>query len=339
MKNTILLSILVLLVSSCKDDFDLAAPFKEIPVSYGFLNRDDTAHYIRLERAFIDSEIAPAEIALRPDSLYYTNAVVMLRDSNTRKSITLKRVNGENEGFPRKPGVFATSPNYLYKVNAIEFPLIVGNKIQLVFKTSPEATKEYIASTEVIADYNISAPNPSSLFEFIEGNVLAPRVITTGNVTNATIFDLDYVINYDEWDVANPGLIVKKTIVWPAVRGLTPTSLSVSVNFSSQRIQAQEFYRFLASKLNSNPSIRRLATDFDIVVKSSGPDYQKYASIVNTDLGLTSIESKPVYTNFRNGALGLFASRSSVNQNYIFGPETLDSLANGRFTRRLGFVK
>ena len=48
---------------SCKEDFDIAAEKKDIPVVYGLLSRQDTAHYIKVERAFLVPGRSAFEIA------------------------------------------------------------------------------------------------------------------------------------------------------------------------------------------------------------------------------------------------------------------------------------
>ncbi|MCC7244082.1 MAG: hypothetical protein IT269_00265, partial [Saprospiraceae bacterium] len=55
MQKLLFLPLLALLVASCSNDFDVAAPWKEIPVVYGLLSPQDTAHYIRIEKAFLDA--------------------------------------------------------------------------------------------------------------------------------------------------------------------------------------------------------------------------------------------------------------------------------------------
>ena len=70
-KLLLLLPVLALILSQCSNDFDVTADWKEIPVVYAFLNPKDSAHYIRVEKAFLDPETSAYTIADIADSLYY----------------------------------------------------------------------------------------------------------------------------------------------------------------------------------------------------------------------------------------------------------------------------
>ena len=61
----------VLFFSSCDNELKLLDEWKDIPVVYGVLSPNDTAHYIRVEKAFLDPEKSAFEVARIADSLYY----------------------------------------------------------------------------------------------------------------------------------------------------------------------------------------------------------------------------------------------------------------------------
>ena len=48
------LFILFLGLSACSTDFQLEGEWSDIPVVYGFVSIQDTAHYIRVQRAFLE---------------------------------------------------------------------------------------------------------------------------------------------------------------------------------------------------------------------------------------------------------------------------------------------
>ncbi|HND88774.1 MAG TPA: hypothetical protein PK971_10630, partial [Saprospiraceae bacterium] len=85
-----------LLWAGCKNDFEVAAPWKEVPVVYAILSPDDTAHYVRVEKAFLDPQKGATEIAQIPDSLYYPeNAItVYLERDSDKKRFQMTRVDG-----------------------------------------------------------------------------------------------------------------------------------------------------------------------------------------------------------------------------------------------------
>src|SRR5688572_25735004 len=104
----------IIVFASCDNELIVTDEWKDIPVVWGLLNESDTAHYIRVEKAFLDPTTSALDIARIPDSLYYDNALVSLRRISTGQIFPLERVNGDLEGYPREGGVFAETPNYLY---------------------------------------------------------------------------------------------------------------------------------------------------------------------------------------------------------------------------------
>jgi hypothetical protein len=122
------ITVLAILLSSCSNDFDLTAPWKDIPVVYAIISPADTAHYIRIEKAFLDPERSALEIAKIADSLYYPeNTIsVFLQKKGTTTLYPLTRVDGVKEGIVRDSGIFAQSPNWLYKIK----PAQLGGGLQ-----------------------------------------------------------------------------------------------------------------------------------------------------------------------------------------------------------------
>jgi hypothetical protein len=67
-------AILVLLATcfftSCKNDVEINGEWKDISVVFGLLNQSDTAHYVRISKAFLGEGDALV-FAQQFDSLYY----------------------------------------------------------------------------------------------------------------------------------------------------------------------------------------------------------------------------------------------------------------------------
>ena len=71
MKKLLYFLLLGSMLSSCSNDFEVSAPWKEVPVAYALLSPKDSAHYVRIEKAFLDPNVSALEIAQIADSLYY----------------------------------------------------------------------------------------------------------------------------------------------------------------------------------------------------------------------------------------------------------------------------
>ena len=114
--NKLLISfcVLILAFSSCKTDVDLIAPYEEIMVVYGVLNPADSVQYIRINKAFLGEGNA-YQFAQVPDSFQYGDILDVklerYKNNNMIGTINLERF----EGSALDTGIFASSPNYLYR--------------------------------------------------------------------------------------------------------------------------------------------------------------------------------------------------------------------------------
>src|SRR5436190_179667 len=82
----------------CSEKFDIGAPYKNITVVYAFLDQGDTAHYIRIQKAFLDQNKNALVMSTNPDSNFYAKLnvkIVRLRYGTTDvvDSFHLTRVN------------------------------------------------------------------------------------------------------------------------------------------------------------------------------------------------------------------------------------------------------
>ncbi len=111
------------LVAGCSEKFNVAAPYKNITVVYAFLDQADTAHYIRIQKAFLDQSKSALTMSQSPDSSFYTNLNVRIERYNVNGTATtwtdtihLNRVDLDLEGYPKQTtGPFFNAPNYAYK--------------------------------------------------------------------------------------------------------------------------------------------------------------------------------------------------------------------------------
>jgi hypothetical protein len=99
-----------------------------------------------------------------------------------------------------------------------------------------------------------------------------------------------------------------------------------------------EFYQAFAAALKTAPLVRsRQFKNIDIVVEAGGKEMRDYMNIGAANTGVTGAESAPTYTNLSEG-YGVFSSRNrAINIGFDVNTETLDSLKNGIYTRKLGF--
>lgn len=320
-----------MLLVSCSNDFEVIAPWKDIPVVYGLLNIGDNAHYIRVEKAFLDAKGNSLELAKIPDSLYYQNATVQLERLTDGKLFSLKRVDGNKVGYPRESGVFAQSPNWLYKIDSnvirlqksetIRFRLDRGNGL-------PHVTAE----TAVLDKGRQRTPSTNDgRFAFYYN---LPTKLSWSPAPEARIFDVKLVFNYAEWSINNPAGLVSKSVDWVWTRGLRVESAQPEMVLEKTGI---EFYQVLKSSLEVNVNLRRIFTGIDIVIINGGQALEKYINVALANTGITGSQEIPTFTNLSEGR-GVFSSINYlVTKNVQLNTESRDSLRTGIHTKLLNF--
>jgi hypothetical protein len=308
--------------SSCSNDLDLTEGKVDIPIVYGILSPNDTAHYIRVERAFADPEISAVELAQNPDFLYYDDIEVTLTNLQTGQNFILQKVDGNLEGYVREEGAFAQSPNYLYKIRQADINIAPKQTYELRIKISEEKTVS--AQTKIVEPAFMSVPSPAT--SVIDFDFIQPNQMRWNPGENGTIFSAVFNIHVRE---IFPGAIVRDTVIrWNVIRN---TDLNIN------QYSGANFYTVIADNLDSNRPATRFFRSIDLVHTSGGPEIFDFRRVSLANLGITSSEEVPSFSNIE-GARGLFSSRASISiRGMNLSPKSLDSLRNSQITANLNF--
>lgn len=316
---------------SCDEDFQLTEPFKAIPVIYGFMDRTDTAQYIRVEKAFVNEDIPASTIAQNPDSLYYDNPVVKIINLTQSKEYQLIKVDGNAEGYPRNPGPFAQAPNILYKIKTNSMIWNGGDSMQIVVET-PELEAPVTARMATVSDMK---------FTFPDDNTKQLKFFTVNNYdfqwkhrTNARLFNLKALIYVEEADIVT-GQSVIKIIEMPITSNLPGREGSGEI-FTSIKVFGSSIYNFLHDKLSPATGIERYLLKLDFHLTGGGPEIKDYFEILNANTGITASQEIPRFTNMSQG-FGIFSSTHSIVKTITPQDPTVDSLKAHPLTRDLNF--
>lgn len=338
-KLLFLLPVLMLVMAACSNEFDVAAPWKEIPVAYAILSPRDTAHYVRVEKAFLDPETDALQIAQIADSLYYPeNAItVYLQQVDGGQLFQLHRVDGALEGYPRKDGIFAKQPNWLYKISAAELTLVPGKKYRLVIKRT-DGQPDITAETTIPNDFRFVNPNQDLSPPFIAFTLPNTTNVEWRCDVNSALFQIVFDIQYRE-ENANGSLIRRDTLVWDAPFALELSNLGGSANFRGVgQISPTDLYRFLKANIDSvaTPPFRYFE-DISVTLVGGGKEIKDFQTVSAANLGITGAEVLPSYTNLSEG-YGVFTSKNTLKLNGVkFTNPTVDSISNHALTRHLNF--
>ncbi len=326
---------LLIFSNACSNELDLTAEWKDIPIVYGVLQANDPVHYVRVEKAFLDPETGPLVLAKEVDSLYYQNATVEILNLDSGQKFSLEKVDAVLEGLPREEGIFATDPNYIYKIDASQMPLSGGENLQLQINRGEN--KELItAETVIIPPLTITRP----VIPTIRGwtNSVKQRISWKPNSDDTQIFDVEVIFKYDE-KVNTPGSsTVSKKISWFPIKNRKISDEEKGSAQLNNEISGASFYQFIGETINNDVPAIRASKGIDIVVHGGGREIERFFTITLANSGITSSQDVPVFTNISGGGQGIFSAKSIGRfDNIQLELDARDSLLNGRFTKDLNF--
>lgn len=306
--NRTLLTLLVglLLASGCDNELDLTTPWEDIPIAYGLLSIQDTVHYVRVEKAFLDPETSALELAQVADSIYYGPEVtVSLRRESTGEVFQMDRINGEDVGIPRDPGAFANTPNILYALDPESINLQANDPVTLIIDrpTAGEAT----ARTSMVGEISVGAnASPNTVgtngLTITQGDDLSLSYRTSDA---ATIYQTTMFIRVQEFVNGNS-------------RGEVLVEWNLPLNGEDQRPDADDsgvfytvpgagFFTALAAALEEDGAVTRQITELIYVVTGASSEVDQLLSINSANTGITSSQERPTFSNLEGGE-GLFGS-------------------------------
>lgn len=339
-------------LAACSNDFEVTAPWKEVPVAYAIIAPNDTAHYVRVEKAFLDPEKDARQIAQIPDSLYYPESAiaVYLERKLDGSRFLMTRVDGNLEGHVRDEGIFANQPNWLYKFKPAndDEKLRKGETYRLVIVRN-DGKPDVTAETTLPDTFRIVKPSESASPLQIDFDPDDPTTFEWRTDEHGVYFNLTMRITYRE---QTPGgqLLNRDTLIWTMVRNVRRTDqtpgTSGSVNYRGLvQISANQFYQFLAENIEpaaTDPGCGgcdRLFGDVELLLEGGGEEIEAYLEIASANAGITGAEVIPTYSNLSEG-FGIFTGKNSkAVSKYRIGPTTVEKMELHPTVGLLNFIK
>ncbi len=347
----------VLISQSCATDFDLTADWQEITVVYGLLNPADTAHYIKINKAFLSEDQSAVDIAQIADSLYHEAPISVvleeyevdtdqddgkLLNANFIQEIPLTKINAADVGVEKEEGDFATSPYFLYTTNYQLKPDFdtnsgVDSYFNYELKIITHRGNEVKAETPIIGDFSVQHPNPELSLSWLADTYS----MRWKAVPHATIYDIDVYINFDEEKVNDNGTITTERInlKWNLVSNLKEKDHIESNNRVVYTFSTDAFYSYMAQRLSDNLDKveKRYFDDLTFVIHAASEPLQIFNEVTQAQFSVSATQSISTYTNV-TGGLGLIATRHSKTVPEIeFNIQTIDRLACDEVTKHLKF--
>jgi hypothetical protein len=144
----------------------------------------------------------------------------------------------------------------------------------------------------------------------------------------ATIYDLFLDFRYRERVAGSGNLFEPKVARWNIASDIETTRID---------IQGIQFFSFLAGAIPVDATAERVIESIDITLISGSAEIQEFIRIGDANLGITSSQDVPTFSNLSEGR-GIFGSLyREVKENVQLTNKTLDSLRMGSITGDLNF--
>ena len=292
-KIYLLLSVFVVIFTSCETDFDVNANWEEVTVVYGLLDSGtgEETQQIKISKAFL-GKMDAMQMAQYADSINFDEGelsvkVIRIKNNGITDTIALDEV----PTF-RDPGVFNDSIMIYTFVN--DNFLISNSEYELLIKNN--ITGNQVSSrTNLVSNFdfdNVFRNTKAFQFGFYNNGDYSISTITWDDSNdNGEIYQLDLVINY--------------------IENSEPKELVFSQDLIDDKetkisIEGERFYNFLRQEIEKDNSKERYFIGIDLVMTVGSEELDTYIKVNKPITGI--VQERPDFTNINNG-IGLFSSR------------------------------
>jgi len=328
LKISILFLIPGFLVLSCKKDLQLNADWEDVTTVYGILNQLDSAHYIKITKAFLGpgNALEYAQIADSSNYLMKLDVTIEAWDGSHLMAIypfDTTSVNDKDSGvfyFPNQLLYVNDSllnPDYLYKLKIV----------------NPETQKEITSETSLVKHFTVSRPNAYNTISYDVGKNSKVEWISAEGGKRYQIVVRFY---YLEAPVSDPTQGVLKYVDWVIIPGKLSRSDEGGEEMDASYAN-DGFYSMLAAQIEVNPDVTRAVPNYSLKYYFivAGDDLNTYIEV--SQPSNTIIQEKPSFTNIENG-IGLFSSRFvQVVDSINLAQRSVDEIRTNPLTSDLGF--
>lgn len=326
---------------SCKNEVDLTGDYQDTPIVYGLLNPSDTAHYIRIQKAYLVNGNV-LETAKIPDSLVYQpedlEVKVQAIDPTTSQPPPIMNPLHNPIVFQYQPGastdtgLFAPTGVMIYK-STVQLSDLYEYHLQI---TNLKFNRQFTAKTILVKEMEFKNPpasNPNYTVNFnpTSGNGYTMR---WGGAPGGYIYQPEIIFHWTEVDLQS-GTQTPDSLVWR----LNPREAQYQLGLEMQYVLEQNsFFRYVGENVPVKEGIKRVIGTLTFRFYVGTEELATYVNVNKPSIGL--IQEKPVYTNMEGGALGIFSGRSTfVKAGLPLNEANKDTLIFGQYTEPLNFKK
>lgn len=332
---------ILIMIESCKTDFEINAPYDDIPVIFAALDQTADTQYVKINKTYLGGTGDNTTYASINDSVLFPNLSATI-DEIKNGVVTNSYLLSETWVKGIDPGLFNTDSQKVYYFipnGSLDIEATYDLTVNI-----DEGRKEVKASTKLVEEFDFV---PTFKIQAHAGIAFAGQNQTYSNLNmkwvtakGASMYESGLVFYYEEHTSSG---VVEKSIPWSFGKS---TSLSTNGGEElSKEILGDGFYKLVAARLENYPNeanvTKRVFKRIEFNVSAAGEDLSTYIGVNEPSNSIVS--ERPTFTNVVGG-LGIFSSRTKlVMKEYLAGyPFKLNfnsqaELANGQYTGGLKF--
>ncbi len=331
---------LCLLLSGCKNTFNVNEDWQEIPIIYGLLGYTDSLHaggdstepqVVKINRAFLNENADAYGLAKVEDSLYYLDSIDVRLIGYRGNDIADEAVLTRQQSFDKPGGVFSSPSQYLYFTKN---PYRIDPSLRYqIYMYNPQTKHVAFGYSTVVGPLKPVYPTPgSSAIAFLrEQNT--PFAWKTG--VNARFYDMTIMIKVLERTKGSGNPWDTLTVRWPIITFRLTDDLRGNTDMK-QNVPGSNFFNIIADQLEVNSQKEHKIAYMDIIWDAGGEEIYNYINANQAGIGV--VQKVPDYTNI-TGGVGIFSSRAKSVIRIGLNVRSVEALQADPETRGLNFVK
>lgn len=313
-----------LFLSSCDNELNVNAEYKETIVVFGLLDPNSFKQYIKISKAFITENQDVEEVAQIKDSNYFASIKAELVEESSGRVILLTPENVAG----KQPGVFINEPNILYTTTE---RLNINSAYQLRVENLNTGNK-VDARSELVGPAGVFSPITGFSTDFTIGRQSSAVIsVNFRRSKMAVLYDVTLDFEYEEYNQFDTNNRDTHRISWKILDNKDVGTSNNVIN----NINTQVFFDLLTAQIDVKKDWIRKPIRFRATYVGGGEELSNYISVNKPSIGI--VQKQTEYTNIRNG-LGLFSSRN-IQQSRWVPPSsiTIATLKSEPKTAALGF--
>jgi len=318
--------LLIIGLSACSNKLNIQAPYKSITVVYGLMDQGDTAHYIRINKAYEGAGNAYT-MAKQYDSIYYpaNQLTVQLQDININGNVVATINLVADSSIPVPAGAFSYPEQILYKTKSA---LNINDTYNLIV-TNNHTHQVLTGTTILLPDASFKQGLTGTYFNFAF-NTTYPTQIEWYSTINGRIYQMTFRFFYSEKTSSGK---VEKYIDWVQSPQTAPTINGGYV--MSYSFTGMQFLQLVKTLIPVEAGVQRTADSLKMIFTTGSDDFNTYIQLSQPSLGID--QDPPSFSDVKNG-IGIYTSRHTQSVTKPLFQSLIDSLIYSPQTAPLNFV-